>query len=62
VAIATGLLKINRDGCVLPGSNNWSVETQTTTVKKMCFAVEKFGAWLAPLSLREISLTLHVRF
>lgn len=62
IALATGLLRLHRDGRVLALNNAWPMQSQSATVKQMCHAVEKLGTWFAPLSLRETSLALHVHF
>src|SRR5262249_24016478 len=59
---AMGLLRINRDGSMFAGSNSWTANQQSESVKTLTNVAEKMGGWCGGLSLDEIALTLHLRF
>lgn len=62
VCLGTGLLRLEPAGSVKFEDVAWSPQDCNVQTRKMCFAAEKIGAWFAPLTLREISLALHVNF
>jgi Family of unknown function (DUF6521) len=62
VGIAMGLLRINADGTVSAGSNSWTPNRQSKSVKNLSNNAEKMAGWCAALSLDEVALTLHLRF
>jgi hypothetical protein len=61
MSIATGLLEL-ADSARVRVRSNPTEPTQNRTVSDMVDGAEKLGVWLAPLSVDEISLILHVRF
>jgi hypothetical protein len=60
--VSTGLMKLNKSGHIKPNEKDWSVNECNPQTRKMCNAAGKIGAWFAPLSLREISMAIHVNF
>lgn len=60
--LSTGLLKLTSSGHLKPNGNTWTVGDSNAQTRKMCNAAEKIGTWFASLTLREISLAIHVNF
>ena len=62
MGISTGILRLSPEGGLVAGDADWSLNAQAPTIRAQIAAAEKVGAWFSILSLREISLTLNVRF
>jgi hypothetical protein len=62
MGICTGIIRLSSEGGLIAGDPNFSVNTQTPGIRVQIAAAEKLGAWFSVLSIREISLTLNVRF
>lgn len=62
MGVSTGILRLSIEGGLIAGDPDWSLNAQAVTIRAQIAAVEKIGAWFSRLSLREISLTLNVRF
>ena len=62
MGLATSILRLSTEGGLVAGDTDWSLNAQASTIRTQVSAAEKIGVWFSMLSLREISLTLHVRF
>ena len=62
MGMSTGILRLSPEGGLVAGDADLSPNAQAPTIRAQIAAAEKMGAWFSILSLREISLTLNVRF
>jgi len=62
MALSTGLVNLSANGHLMPIEKQWPIQDYNDTTRQMCNAAEKVGSWFAPLTLREICLSIHVNF
>jgi hypothetical protein len=62
MGFGVGFLRLAAEAGLIASDEPWEPSAQTQAVRMQAAAAEKLGAWFAALSLREISLTLRVRF
>ena len=62
IGFGSNLLRLEEQGGVIASDAAWSPVAHTQPVRDQTNAAEKLGAWFAVMTLREISVALHVRF
>jgi hypothetical protein len=62
MALKTGLIVVDQNGTFFMEKPLSDLKNVNQTTKKMCSAAEKLGSWFGPLSIKEISSTLHINF
>jgi len=62
LGFGSNLLRLDEKGGLLASDEVWAPARQPQTVRNQTNAAEKLGAWFATMTLREISVTLRVRF
>ena len=62
MGFGSNLLRLDEQGGVIASDSAWSPVAHTQPVRNQTNAAEKLGAWFAAMTLREISVALHVRF
>ena len=62
LGLGAGIFRLSSEAGLIASDTSWVPNAQTQAVRTQTAAAEKVGTWFASLTMREISLTLHIRF